>query len=389
CYCGEGGICSFKEGEKTCACYQDYSLNDEICEECNCGANGRCYFKNGVKICACDNGYAMDEIVITPPTSTTASDPTSPATQSTTSNIPTSDACNDDEDCEYMGLCNQNDCSGENGTCSYDAQKKEAVCTCSTNKKLDLKNICKTCVCGEKGTCSFINGKKTCECQKSSAYDEDDGICKETCGFGSCLNLGSCVKKGEANFCKCKPGIIGDRCETVTECITGKYKNCNGERGTCFFDHRNGRATCICDSVAGDKSMKVHPYENTCKETCNNDSECLNNGACQEMDGVKFCECKRGVSGDRCRTVDECATGRYKHCTRERGTCFFDYKKAAAMRLRVLERFDRNSAIAGWLIIRTRDRFTRRRCAMRKLYNAYPCIYEAYSQQLSLRRQQE
>ncbi|GIY13387.1 uncharacterized protein CDAR_422613 [Caerostris darwini] len=366
CYCGEGGICSFKEGAKACACYQDYSLNDEICEECNCGANGRCYFKNGVKICACDNGYAMDgeickEIVITSPTSTTASESTSPATQSTTSNIPTSDACNDDEDCRYMGLCKQKgekrfcecrpglrgdrcetvvdcatgkykDCSGENGTCFYDAQKREAVCTCSTNKKLDdLKNVCKTCVCGEKGTCSFISGKKTCECQKSSAYDEDDGICKETCGFGSCLNLGSCVKKGEAGFCKCKPGMIGDRCETVTDCITGKYKNCNGERGTCFFDHRNGRATCICDSVAGHKTMKVHPYENICKETCNNDSECLNNGACQEMDGVKFCECKRGVSGDRCQTVDECATGRYKHCTRDRGTCFFDYKRAAAV----------------------------------------------------------
>ncbi|GIX79110.1 hypothetical protein CEXT_504061, partial [Caerostris extrusa] len=61
-----------------------------------------------------------------------------------------------------------------------------------------------------------------------------------------CQNDGVCLDKDGKNFCECNPGTEGDHCEIVVDCVTGRYRNCTGERGTCMFDQIIRTAVCIC-----------------------------------------------------------------------------------------------------------------------------------------------
>ncbi|GFT00387.1 EGF-like domain-containing protein, partial [Nephila pilipes] len=101
------------------------------------------------------------------------------------------------------------------------------------------------CKCGARGTCEFRHGRKTCICEKK--YAERDGRCTETCmDNADCYNEGRCLDYNGGKFCNCFWGLSGDRCEIIDDCVTGKYKDCREDRGTCRYDSTDKTAVCVC-----------------------------------------------------------------------------------------------------------------------------------------------
>ncbi|GIZ01207.1 tenascin-X [Caerostris extrusa] len=279
--------------------------------------------------------------------------------------------------CDFVSDCfnKYSNCEGERGTCSYDLQNEKAVCTCSGNKALHpYENICKEtcrtdgdcenngickekggngfCECkpeikgdrceivydctngkyknckGENGTCSynFDTNAAECRCPADKKLHDLENICKvstESCREDSdCQNGGSCTAVGESKFCQCQAGVIGDRCQTVVDCDSVNYKNCKGDNGTCFYDQQKKTAVCNCRF-----NKTFDPSDGICKETCRDDSGCQNGGYCTIVGESKFCQCKAGVIGDRCQTVVDCISGKYKNCKGENGSCSYDQQR--------------------------------------------------------------
>ncbi|GIY37603.1 hypothetical protein CEXT_420201 [Caerostris extrusa] len=90
---------------------------------------------------------------------------------------------------------------------------------------------------------------------------ENDGICKQTCiADDECGNSGTCQKRGDSQFCDCKPGITGDKCEVIDDCVNGKYKDCSGEKGICVYDQKDEKA------LVRSGNIKCHDdKENICR----------------------------------------------------------------------------------------------------------------------------
>ncbi|GIY41273.1 uncharacterized protein CDAR_303851 [Caerostris darwini] len=213
---------------------------------------------------------------------------------------------------------------------------------------------------------------------------------KDICNSNDdCQNDGVCLDKDGKNFCECNPGTEGDHCEIVVDCVTGRYRNCTGERGTCMFDQitrtavcicpekkalyhkeyvckdcycgegerscdfRNGKKVCLCGVgydenngfcemcdcgssiqckfINGQKKCECHRgfanYNGFCKRQCDDDSDCQNGGMCKMKGGNQFCKCNAGVTGDRCETIVDCLTGKYKFCSYSGGRCFYDHQR--------------------------------------------------------------
>ncbi|GIY16941.1 uncharacterized protein CDAR_425031 [Caerostris darwini] len=397
CNCGDNGICSFKNGEKTCECNAGYASVNGTCIRCACGDKGTCSFVNGVKKCECDAGYIENDGIC-------------------------KQTCIADDECGNFGTCQKRggsefcdckpgitgdkceviddcvngkykDCSGEKGICVYDQKEEKALCKCSGNTEYDdRENICRVCNCGDNGICSFKNGEKRCECNAGYAsvngtciscdcgvkgtcsfvngvkkcecnagYVENRGICKRPCAeHNDCLHGGRCTERGGQKFCECKRGVTGDRCEIILECEVGIFKNCRNEKGECTYDQLEEQAVCICPS---NKKLDVRNntcevcdcsdkgtclFENgvktcvckegymesagICRKTCEQDADCENGGHCKEKEnGVKFCVCKSGFVGDKCDIFVDCVTGIYKNCKGENGTCWYDSVKKEAV----------------------------------------------------------
>ncbi|GIY41269.1 hypothetical protein CDAR_303831 [Caerostris darwini] len=173
------------------------------------------------------------------------------------------------------------------------------VLTCEDQDEFKLCK-CKPGVLG--GRCHVVGD---CHDKYSSCEKE-----RETCMSDvDCQNNGICKDKGGNGFCECKPEIKGDRCETVYDCTSGKYKNCKGENGTCSYNFDTNAAEC--------RNMHV-------------DVDCQNNGICKDKGGNGFCECKPEIKGDRCETVYDCTSGKYKNCKGENGTCSYNFDTNAA-----------------------------------------------------------
>ncbi|GBN72771.1 hypothetical protein AVEN_21288-1, partial [Araneus ventricosus] len=252
CDCGVRGWCYFVFGQKQCKCEEGYAEKNGRCEVCSCGRNTVCQFIHGAKACACLPGYIFNDI---------------------------------------KGECDECDC-GSYGSCTFSNGKK--TCACDEDFKENLGR-CKECNCGKFGSCYFKNNSKTCECEEHSAEyqgictkcdcgphgecgfsDKGDKICKclegfaerissETCNKtcnhnGDCANGGSCVQEENGKFCICQPGVMGDRCETIEDCVGGKFRKCVGEFGTCKYNVTTKRAECTCA-----EGKKIHPAENICK----------------------------------------------------------------------------------------------------------------------------
>ncbi|GIY21027.1 hypothetical protein CEXT_726481 [Caerostris extrusa] len=98
-------------------------------------------------------------------------------------------------------------------------------------------------------------------------------------------------KKGGNSFCECKPEIKGDRCETVYDCTSGKYKNCKGENGTCTYNFDTNAAECSC---YGDKML--HDQENICKDYSNTTVITTNSPSLMTTILVNFNKFKEGIT---------------------------------------------------------------------------------------------
>ncbi|GBN39395.1 hypothetical protein AVEN_154332-1 [Araneus ventricosus] len=141
-----------------------------------------------------------------------------------------------------------------------------------------------------------------------------------------CTETQRCVLKDGWQTCKCADGLSGNDCEKNDWCEDpGKFKDCKGEYGTCEYSKEKRSVLCTCST-----GKKVHPKENICKETCNEDTECKYEGKCEmKVGGNKFCSCKLGLTGDKCQTVFDCSpSGKYKGCENSGGKCKYDGSKA-------------------------------------------------------------
>ncbi|GIY11142.1 hemicentin-2 [Caerostris darwini] len=381
CICGaNANQCSFESGKKICECKDGYSQKVGTCEECKCGENGiKCSFKGSVKTCDCEDGYGDKKGTCT-------------------------EKCTDDGGCENGGSCKGKDdnkfcecgdeltgakceivlkcttgiyknCKGDNGTCSYDVEKKAAKCECADDKILhDKENICKECDCGGNGKCSFVKGIKNCACDDDYKEKVTDGKCHEcncgnqgTCKFeldkkictckanftekdGTCQEC-NCGIYGKCSFdtngakkCNCNPTFSEDDEGVCQECDCGKFgecyfmdgekacnckknykeyngkcKECNcGDGGECSF---KDDGTPRCDCNAG-YDIKTEGGKPTCTETCEKDEDCKNGGSCKgEKDKSRFCVCKSAFEGDKCEVIKECKIEKFKKCVASGGSC--------------------------------------------------------------------
>ncbi|KAG8158047.1 hypothetical protein JTE90_006742 [Oedothorax gibbosus] len=54
----------------------------------------------------------------------------------------------------------------------------------------------------------------------------------DTCEHTSeCDNGMECQNKDGVGHCQCAPGLSGDKCDIVDECVSGKLKNCTTDTG--------------------------------------------------------------------------------------------------------------------------------------------------------------
>lgn len=64
-----------------------------------------------------------------------------------------------------------------------------------------------------------------------------------------CLNEGKCEDK----FCSCNDGLTGDKCEIVTDCFVGKYKDCEKSGGKCKYEGSKAVCECFDNKILNDK----------------------------------------------------------------------------------------------------------------------------------------
>ncbi|GIY11910.1 uncharacterized protein CEXT_341711 [Caerostris extrusa] len=82
-----------------------------------------------------------------------------------------------------------------------------------------------------------------------------------TCDESSdCENAGICQWEGEDKFCDCKNGTRGGKCEHIDDCEEGIFKECHGDRGTCYYDAKYQKAKCVCS-----KGKSLDQNVNFCK----------------------------------------------------------------------------------------------------------------------------
>ncbi|CAL1264247.1 unnamed protein product [Larinioides sclopetarius] len=171
----------------------------------------------------------------------------------------------------------------------------------------DIQNETKECDCGPKGICSFENGLIMCKCEQGFA--EKDGNCAETCTNDSeCFYGGKCDDINGSKFCSCKAGLMGDKCQIVLDCVTGKYKECQRSGGVCTYNISLEKAECFCPN-----NYKYHEEENSCKEC-----DCGPKGSCLFRKGQKKCYCKEGFE-DKDGKCTECDCGPGATCNFENG----------------------------------------------------------------------
>ncbi|GIY74102.1 EGF-like domain-containing protein [Caerostris darwini] len=170
----------------------------------------------------------------------------------------------------------------------------------------NYKLVCE--ICGQHQTCYFEAGEKKCKCNEG--YADDEGTCKQVCMEDSeCQNGGSCLNKGDHKFCKCKDGVIGDKCEDIVDCLTGIYKDCTGENGKCTYNVNELKAECTCT-----EDKKLHDKEHICK-VC---EICGQHQTCYFEAGQKKCKCNEGYADDE-GTCKLCQCGDNEDCSFEGG----------------------------------------------------------------------
>ncbi|XP_046546621.1 fibrillin-1-like [Haliotis rubra] len=290
-------VCTNVEGSFTCSCKPGYTENDQKkcgdineckTEQNDCGQ--KCVNVDGSYNCECEFGYRLKD------------------DRTTCEQV--EDVCS-----EVKNLnCDQG--------CTVKAETEEAFCFCNLGYKLGTDN--QTCIdivecddpalnkCSGGGTCENTDGGFKCNCPIGFKLDNDKTTCRECddqhwgvgcaneCGCG--VGATTCDKK---EGCQCKDGWLGLRCDQDRdECAQGAVcpqssdcvNNPGSYRCVCRSGYRLNNVTNTCDDIIECDEQAL----NTC------DQKCINNV------GSFVCECNDGYvrETDRCRDVDECATGK-------------------------------------------------------------------------------
>ncbi|GFY44809.1 tenascin-X [Trichonephila inaurata madagascariensis] len=252
--------CQFNEtAEKgMCQCYdKKKQYVNNTCEACDCG-DGICSFKDGQKHCVCEKTFVFKKST---------------------------------EKCEKC------DCGKGEEECYFDNENNKN-CRCHEGYKPFKDTQCVECNCGENGDCDLNEkGQKVCRCHDGFAVKtkNKNTTCVETCeSDDDCENSGKCKDKNSVKFCECVSGTTGDKCESITECVTGTYRLCEESGGECTL--KDSIVECACEPKKLDQTLKM------CREKCGENKDCSNEAECKD----NLCQCKKGTSGDDCSTIDNC-----------------------------------------------------------------------------------
>ncbi|XP_054718103.1 delta-like protein 1 [Uloborus diversus] len=200
---------------------------------------------------------------------------------------------------------------------------KDSFCKC---RKGTSGNLCETIDDCERKICGQGTGKDVfcmydpridsavCICkQKDLAFDRIEGECRRHCSTDDdCANGATCLQEGigdkeniavspyDLKFCRCLPGTIGVKCETVLSCIKANDFCGKDSNATCYYDVKDKIAKCACP-VANEVYDDVNKI---CKEcTCGDKGE-----NCTYKEGVKHCDCEEGFY-DVGGTCKDCKCG--------------------------------------------------------------------------------
>ncbi|XP_067686050.1 fibrillin-2-like [Haliotis asinina] len=290
-------VCTNVEGSFTCSCNPGYTENDQKkCEdinECKTEQNNcaqKCVNVDGSYNCECEFGYRLKD---------------------------------DRAACEQVeNVCSEVKNLNCDQGCTVKAETEEAFCFCNLGYKLGTDN--QTCIdilecdnptlnkCNPSDTCENTVGGFRCNCPIGTKLANDQTTCRECddqhwgqgcaneCGCG--VGAITCDRK---EGCQCMGGWLGLKCDQDrNECAQGaicpQSSDCVNNPGSfrcvCRTGYRLNNATNTCDDI----NECDEPALNTCDQRCTNNV------------GSFVCECNAGYvrETDRCRDVDECATGK-------------------------------------------------------------------------------
>ncbi|XP_037829284.1 fibrillin-3 isoform X2 [Kryptolebias marmoratus] len=297
--CPAPTTCVNTGGSYKCDCGSGFIFNNSRCsdiDEClagRCSPNANCTNSPGSFSCQCLTGFSgdgftctdIDECLLTSRCHSNA----------VCSNLPGSYSCT----CKvgysgngYVQCSDVNECSVNNGGCSYRAtcinSQGSFSCQCPSGFDLINKTICQdkneckelTNPCGVNEACKNTDGSYECPCQTGYYRPALSMACvdKDECQEKPCHINATCLNTIGSYTCTCKGGFTGNgsQCVDIDECA---------KAGSCH-------ARAICTNFIGDFS----------------------------------CVCQEGFSGNGflCQDVDECSLSSstcpaFSHCVNSPG----------------------------------------------------------------------
>lgn len=80
-----------------------------------------------------------------------------------------------------------------------------------------------------------------------NACTDAQPACNSMPGTATCLNGGTCTDLGGTPVCECKPGFVGEHCETFDACSTDRYRDRCQNGGICVSTGSRVRCQCTHD----------------------------------------------------------------------------------------------------------------------------------------------
>ncbi|CAF1225172.1 unnamed protein product, partial [Didymodactylos carnosus] len=239
-----------------------------------CENDGTCFVTNTATtkgICVCRQGYVGDycENPIVNSSSTTVIQ--------SRAGYCSSNPCLNDGSCVETGSAQ--------GYCHCTPEYRGAYCELSVRAVSCLPNPCKN-----GGTCIVLdNNQAHCLCTPVFRGLTCNQFSYVPCGEATCHGTqGVCV----ANYCICKAGYAGPRCDSTDFCTAFPCQN----GGTCVRTNEEPYGGCSCP--AGFSGP-------TCSNDPCNPSPCLNGGYCvRKPDNQFYCQCRSKNKGVYCEQVE-------------------------------------------------------------------------------------
>ncbi|KAF8778235.1 Tenascin-X like protein [Argiope bruennichi] len=180
---------------------------------------------------------------------------------------------------------------------------------------------CEEVDCGDDPSTTCILGidGAYCKCNKTyQVFDKEEKVCKgKPCRNNTdCMNGGQCTNDGT---CSCPRGTDGPLCQDVLGCIKNPNMCGNGTDVQCVYDMFD-LASCKCDDSKKHFNKLIGKCAEPCDKYINHQlirEDCGEYGRCSNS----FCWCVKGVSGDRCETIDQCASGEVDCSNDPMATC--------------------------------------------------------------------